>query len=66
MRLARHPDKQESVAAARSRLTLLLAGCTDVALAAMTAAGLAATHRVPVKDAEYSLAMARQRRAANG
>jgi hypothetical protein len=61
------PDTQESVAAARSRLALLLAGCTDAALANMTAEGLAATHRVPAREAEYALIIARQRReAANG
>jgi hypothetical protein len=57
------PDDQESAAAARGRLSLLLAGCTDAALANMTAAGLASTHRVKPAEAEHALAVARQIRA---
>lgn len=58
------PNDQESAAAARGRLSLLLAGCTDAALANMTAAGLESTHRVPVKICEYELTIQRQRREA--
>jgi hypothetical protein len=57
-----HGDDQESAASARSRLCLLLSGCTDEALARMTAEGLAGTHRVPVKDCEGELKAARARR----
>jgi hypothetical protein len=61
---ALHRQQAESGASARSRLAVLLCGCTDAALAAMTPEGLAATHRVAVREAEYSLTIERQRRAA--
>lgn len=42
------PNKQETVASATARLHQLLVGCSDHALAAMSADYLANTHRVPV------------------
>lgn len=51
---------------ARTQLVMLLAGCTDAALEGFTATKLAGLYRVTLKEAEYELAMARQRRAANG
>lgn len=62
MKGRRYPDKRESVESATVRLKTLLAGCTDLALAAFTVEHLAATHNVPVKVCEYELLMARQRR----
>ncbi len=62
MKLPRYPDAQESVARATARLTMLLCSASDERLAGMTAEGLAATHRVPLKECEYMLLMARQRR----
>lgn len=62
MRRGRQPQRR--VTADDARLAMLLAGCTDAALAAMTPDGLASTHRVPVQHAEYALTIARQRRAA--
>jgi hypothetical protein len=62
----RPKEDRESVASARARLAQLLAMCTDPALEAMTARGLAGTHRVPLKECEYALTIERQRRAARG
>lgn len=62
--ISRCPDKQITRAASLAQLRMLLASCSDPALERMTAEGLAATHRVGVKEAEYELVIARQRRAA--
>jgi hypothetical protein len=66
MRTRRHIPKSDtlSVEQARVHLRLLLTGCSDVALAAMTPEYLAQTHRVPLRECEYELTIARQRRAA--
>lgn len=64
MKGRRYPDKRESVESATVRLKTLLAGCTDFALAAFTVEHLAATHNVPLRNVEYELTMARQRRSA--
>jgi Ca2+/H+ antiporter len=63
-RFARHLPKSDRISqqAARTQLTQLLVGCTDAALAGFTAEHLAATHRVPLKECEYALTIARQRR----
>jgi hypothetical protein len=61
-----HRAPLRTSAAAHAQLVMLLASCTDAALAGMTPAGLAASHGVPVKDAEYRLTIARQRRASSG
>jgi uncharacterized lipoprotein YbaY len=53
-------------AGAQAQLAMLLASCTDTALAGMTPESLAASHGVPVKEAEYGLTIARQRRASRG
>lgn len=60
---SRYPDKQESAASARIRLQTMLYNCRPHMLATYTADTLAATHRVPVKDCEYLLTIARQKRA---
>jgi hypothetical protein len=52
------PDRI-SVKDARAQLAMLLCGCTDQRLAAMTAEGLAATHRVPVGECRAELEKAR-------
>lgn len=67
-RFARHIPKPDriGVADARAQLARLLAGCTDAALDGFTAEHLAATHRVPVKECEYALTIARQGRAGSG
>lgn len=57
-----HYQAQESTASAKSRLALLLAGCTDKALRAMTCDQLAATHRVRFADVVVMLAEARAKR----
>lgn len=62
MRRSRHPDSV-TIGQARTQLTMLLAGCTDVALSAMTPEYLASTHKVPAKECEYMLTIERQRRA---
>lgn len=59
----RFPDKKESVESATIRLKMLLAGCTDAALAGFTVDRLVSTHRVSAKVAEYELLMARNRRS---
>lgn len=59
----RFPDKKESIEGATIRLKMLLAGCTDQALAGFTVDHLVATHRVSAKTAEYELLMARNRRS---
>lgn len=61
---SRFADKRESAASAKARLQTMLYACTPVALAGYTADSLAATHRVPVKECEYHLTIARQKRAA--
>lgn len=61
---SRRPDKQESAASARARLQAMLYNCRPNMLATYTPESLAATHRVPVKDCEYLLTIARQKRAA--
>jgi hypothetical protein len=48
---------------AAAALAQLLSGCTSERLASFTAAGLAATHNVPLSRAEAMLAAARQGRA---
>jgi hypothetical protein len=65
-RFSRHIPKPDRITIdqARVQLRLLLTGCSDVALGAMTAESLASTHRVPIKECEYELTIARQRRAA--
>jgi hypothetical protein len=60
---SRYPDKRESAANAKARLIQMLYCCRPSALAGYTPDGLAATHRVPVKDCEYLLIVARQKRA---
>jgi hypothetical protein len=62
----RHRPATRTSAGAQAQLAMLLASCTDAALAGMTPEGLAASHGVPVKDAEYALTIARQRRASRG
>lgn len=63
MKLSRFPDKQITQQAARTQLASLLSGCTDERLAAFTVGGLARIHRVPEREIEYELTIARQRRA---
>jgi hypothetical protein len=60
---AMHRQEAESGASARTRLAMLLSGCTDRALAAMTPEGLSATHRVKVRECDYALTIERNRRA---
>lgn len=57
-----HYQAQESTASAKSRLALLLAGCTDKALRAMTSDSLAACHRVRFADVAVMLERERGRR----
>ena len=45
---------------AGASLAGLLYGCTDERLAGFTAAGLAATHNVPMREVEAMLARARE------
>ena len=64
LRQTKYPDKRESAASAKIRLNSLLYGCTDAALAGLTAQGICNTHRgVSLKEAEYMLTIQRQRRA---
>lgn len=58
-----YPDKQLSVASARSQLSQLLAGCTDEKLAGFTADSLAKMYRVKMTDIEAMLHTARTARA---
>lgn len=60
----KYPDKKEGQANARARLTQLLYACRPHMLATFTPDHLAATHNVPVKECEYALTIARQKRAA--
>lgn len=61
----RHPNAQESVASARSRLAVLLVCCTDQRLASFSADSLAATHRVKFADVAEMLERERGRRNGN-
>lgn len=56
----RFPDRQESKIAARARLKGLLGSART--LDNFTIASLAATHRLPLREIEYELTMARMRR----
>ncbi|WEK42959.1 MAG: hypothetical protein P0Y64_16700 [Candidatus Sphingomonas colombiensis] len=55
-------SKAESVQSATTRLIMLLANCSDAALAGFTVDHLVATHRVDRNRAKYELTIARQRR----
>jgi hypothetical protein len=57
------PSKQETVQSATARLLQLLVGCSDHALAAMSANYLANTHRVPVAKCQELLREQRAHRA---
>jgi hypothetical protein len=59
---SRFPDKQLSVAAARVSLKTMLASARS--LDSFTVDGLARMFRVPEKEIEYELMIARQRRQA--
>lgn len=56
------PDKQLSTAAARAQLKTMLAGARS--LDHFTVDGLARMFRVPEREIEYELTIARQRREA--
>lgn len=58
----RHPNAQESVASAKSRLALLLSGATDERLRSFSVDSLAATHRVKFADVADMLETERGRR----
>lgn len=60
---SRYADKRLTVDQAKSQLIAMLYNCRPNMLATYTADSLAATHRVPVKDCEYLLTIARQKRA---
>lgn len=60
---SRYADKRETQANARARLTTLLYACRPHMLSTFTPDQLAATHNVPVKECEYALIVARQKRA---
>lgn len=63
MRRARsYGATKRTVADRTAAMTLLLAGCTEARLAAMTADELAGQCGVEVKVAEYHLTIAKQRR----
>ncbi|OQW44368.1 MAG: hypothetical protein A4S16_03510 [Proteobacteria bacterium SG_bin6] len=64
MRRHHFAPKGETRAAAQARLAMLLATCTDAALAELTPAKLVATHRgLALHEAEQRLSAERQRRA---
>lgn len=58
----KYPDKQMSVAGARSQLSQLLAGCTDDRLASFTADGLGKMFRIKPAEIEAMLFTARTAR----
>jgi len=60
---SKYPSKQISAGEAKTQMMLLLNGCTDQRLAALTVDGLMASYRVDRKLAEYHLTIARQNRA---
>lgn len=60
---SRYADKKETQANARARLSRMLYTCRPHMLATFTPDQLAATHNVPVKECEYALIVARQKRA---
>lgn len=60
---SKYPDKQLTVMAARNQMLALVNGCTDAALATLTVDSLERMYRVPRREIEYHLTIARQRRA---
>lgn len=60
---SKFPDKRESQRSAKARMVAMLYGCRPAALDRFTVDGLAATHSVPVREVEYELTIARQKRA---
>lgn len=60
----RRRASQINPAIALTQVRMLLAGCTDVALQAMTVERLVSSYQVDRKTAEYELTIARKRRAA--
>ena len=60
---SKYPSKQETRVSAKGRLVRILYGCTINALDAFTPEHLAATHNVPLRECEYMLIVAKQKRA---
>jgi hypothetical protein len=60
---SRYPDKREGQKSAKARLVALLYACRPHMLLAFTPESLAATHNVPIKECEYALILAKQKRA---
>ncbi len=63
MQRAHHPDQRQTRAQGKTQLALLLSGCTDKMLVSFKAETLATMYPVPLKEIEYALTIARQRRA---
>ena len=61
---SRYPNRNVSRDVAKSQLLDKLNNCRPHMLATYTAEELARWHNVPVKDCEYHLTIARQKRAA--